>query len=78
MLPLPPPPLYRTQLTYFTQPEPLFTKIEESTAKVLREKFAGKQGGVAKKQGATTTPTNTADLQKQLDDQVTCHMTIIV
>ncbi len=56
-----------------TQPEPLFTKIEESIAKLLREKFAGKQGGMAKKESGKATPTNTADLQKQLDDQVTYH-----
>ena len=34
-------------------------------AQSLRERFAGKQGGVA-----ATMTTNTVDLQKQLDDQV--------
>ncbi|XP_064397702.1 methionine--tRNA ligase, cytoplasmic-like isoform X2 [Halichondria panicea] len=45
-------------------PEPLFTKIEDGVAQSLRERFAGKQGGVA-----ATMTTNTVDLQKQLDDQ---------
>ena len=67
----------------FLQPIPLFTKIEDSAARNLKERFAGKQNRPSSSKAtptfaSTATPTSGSTqndesktvLQKQLDEQV--------
>ena len=57
-------------IVYLFQPTPLFTKIEESTAHLLKERFAGKRtfstSVVKEAAPATKTATDKAELDKQV------------
>ena len=57
-------------IVYLFQPTPLFTKIEESTAHLLKERFAGKRtfstSVVKEAAPATSMATDKAELDKQV------------